>query len=371
MAELLSLATALPAYRLSAADTKEQVAAALPANLAARVSRMVDATGNDTRFGVMPLQELRRLDTLEARNQHYLLHARQLGEQVARSAIRDAGLRPEHITAIIGVSSTGYLMPTLETHLLECLRLPPSCRRVPLTQLGCAGGAAGLALAAELSIAAPSRVLVVSVELPSLSFPSIEPSPTDLIAALQFGDGAAAAVVATGTTTGGPEVLASRGVVFPNTIDRDGVRLTAGGLRLMRPRGLAEILRQELAGEVDSFLAEAGCEREAIDFWVVHPRNPELLDAVDSSLQLPDSALTASRNIWRRTGNLISAAVFHVLDELREVAPPPPGQLGIMIAFGAGFACELLLLRSDGWLSTPKVDRYAAAYAEAGLAERP
>lgn len=361
MAELLSVATALPEHCISATETKRHLAGALLAGAAARMARMVDAAGNQTRYGVLPLDQLRRLETVEARNQLYMQHAVQLGEVVARDALRAAGLAPQAISAIIGVSSTGYLMPTLETHLLERLRLAPACRRLPLTQLGCAGGAAGLALAAQLSAAAPAaRVLIVSVELPSLSFPSAEPSPTDVIAAMQFGDGAAAAVVASGATDRGPEVLAVGSVVFPDTIERDGVHLTTGGLRLIRPRGLAEILSRNLGDEVDRFLAEHGMARGDIAFWVVHPRNPELLDAAAASLRLSETAIDASRAVWRRAGNLISSAVFHVLDELRTSAPPADGALGMMVAFGAGFGCEMVLMRSRGWLSGDRADHVAA-----------
>jgi alkylresorcinol/alkylpyrone synthase len=361
MAELLSVATALPQHCISAADTQRYVAGALSAAAGSRMARMVGAAGNRTRFGVLPLDQLRRLETVEARDQLYMQHAVQLGEVVGRDALRAAGLAPDAISAIIGVSSTGYLMPTLETHLLERLRLAPACRRLPLTQLGCAGGAAGLALAAHLCAAAPAaKVLVVSVELPSLSFPSAEPSPTDVIAAMQFGDGAAAAVVASGATERGPQVLAAGSVVFPGTIERDGVHLTTGGLRLMRPRGLAEILRRNLGDEVDRFLAGHGRARSDIAFWVVHPRNPELLDAAAAALCLWDTAVDASRAVWRRTGNLISSAVFHVLDELRTSAPPADGALGMMVAFGAGFGCEMVLMRSHGWLSGDQTDHAAA-----------
>ena len=352
MAELLSVATALPEHCVSASETKRHLAAMLPAGAASRYTRMVDGGGNQTRYAVLPPDQLRRQCSLEARNQAYRHHAVRLGEAVAREALERAALAPDQVSAIIGVSSTGYLMPTLETYLFERLQLSPSCRRVPLTQLGCAGGAAGLALAAELCDAAASaRVLVVSVELPSVSFPAAEPSPTDIVAAMQFGDGAAAAVVSGGASARGPQVLATGSVVFPGTIDRDGVHLTADGLRLMRPRGLADILRHRLGDAVDQLLARCGLARGDIGFWAIHPRNPDLIDAAAAGLALPDAALTPSRAVWRRTGNLISAALFHVLRELQTAAPPADGAPGMMIAFGAGFGCEMVLLRSAGWLS--------------------
>ena len=351
MAELLTIATAMGEHAITAADTRLHLLATLPPNAASRFAQMFDASANEMRHFVLPLDQVRQLDTLEARNREYMRHALRLGDAVGREALRNAGVTADEITAIIGVSSTGYLMPTLETHLIERLGLSPRCRRVPLTQLGCAGGVASLALAAAFTADATSKVLVVAVELPSLSFPTIEPSPSDIVASMQFGDGAAAAVVSADHGTRGPTVLASGSVVFPETIDCDGVHLTTTGLRLMRPRGLAAILRRHLGEAVEQFLARHNVAVSEIGFWIVHPRNPELLSAAASSLRLDDAALTASREVWRRSGNIISAAVFHVLDELCVSAPPNAGTLGVMVAFGAGFSCEMVLLRAAGWLS--------------------
>jgi len=350
MAELLSVSTAVPEHCISAADTKRDLARTLAGSTAARFARMVDASGNETRYFVVPLDQVRRVGTLEDRNRAYKQHAVRLGEAVARDALHRAGVAPDDIATIIGVSSTGYLMPTLETHLIERLRLSPNCRRVPITQLGCAGGGAGLAVAGALSRSTASKVLLVSVELPSLSFPAAEPTPSDVVASTQFGDGAAAVVVSDGDAARGPAVLATGSVVFPETIDRDGVVLTTAGLRLMRPRGLAEILRRYLDDAVQGFLAGQGLTRADVAFWIVHPRNPELLDAAASSLHLSETALAPSRTVWRRRGNVISSAVFHVLEELRDAAAPPPGALGMLVAFGAGFSCEMVLLRAAGWL---------------------
>jgi alkylresorcinol/alkylpyrone synthase len=313
---------------------------------------MVEMSQNQTRYAVLPLDQLRRLDTLETRNAAYGEHAVRLGEHVAREALSTAKVRADEITAIIGVSSTGHLMPTLETHLIHRLRLSATCRRVPLTQLGCAGGAASLGLAAALSDGdSNSKVLVVSVELPSLSFPTIEPSPSDIVASTQFGDGAAAAIVAHGSAGRGPTILASTSALFPGTVQDDGVRSTAAGLRLTRPRRLAETLRREVGDAVDQFLARHQLVRSDIGFWTIHPRNPELLTAAAASLDLPDGALTASRTVWQRAGNLISAAVFHVLQETSVSTPAEPGTLGMVIAYGAGFGCEVVLLQARGWLA--------------------
>jgi alkylresorcinol/alkylpyrone synthase len=59
--------------------------------------------------------------------------------------------------------------------------------------------------------------------------------------------------------------------------------------------------------------------------------------------------LTApSWTVLRRYGNLSSATVLFILDELCAGAAPPVGSYGLLTAFGPGFACELSLLRWEG-----------------------
>jgi predicted naringenin-chalcone synthase len=44
--------------------------------------------------------------------------------------------------------------------------------------------------------------------------------------------------------------------------------------------------------------------------------------------------------------------VFFVLNRIQQSTPPKPGDLGVMLAFGPGLTCEMVLLRAGGWLSS-------------------
>src|SRR5262249_56237090 len=94
------------------------------------------------------------------------------------------------------VSRTGTATPSLDARLSLALGCRPECRRTPLWGLGCAGGAAGLARARDLALADPNaRVLLVAVELCSLTFRHEDLDKRNLVATSLFADGAAAAVV--------------------------------------------------------------------------------------------------------------------------------------------------------------------------------
>ena len=72
---------------------------------------------------------------------------------------------------------------------------------------------------------------------------------------------------------------------------------------------------------------------------------PEVIDAIQKSLKLPDGAVEMSRRSLAEVGNLSSASVLHVLEKSIGTGPPPPGSAGLMIGLGPGVSVELVLLQ--------------------------
>jgi alkylresorcinol/alkylpyrone synthase len=348
--EIVRVETALPPHRLTAAETKRHLAGYLPPRAAERYGRIADATRIRERFTAMPVPDLLRLRTIQERNDAYVPCARELGADVAERALADEPL--ETVTTIVSVSCTGYMLPSLDAHLLGRLGLSPATRRVPITELGCSAGVGAVGLAAELlARPSPSRVLVLSVELSSFGAQLAEPSTTDMFANLLFSDGAAAAIVSATVHGRGPEIVATHTALWPDSTDQLGMRLTDGGFRLVLSPFLPRLIQTRLRTLVDEFLARNSVALDDVAFWVVHPGGPKILDAVAASLRLSDRDLAATWETWEASGNLSSATVFFILRRLANSTPPRPGTLGLMLAFGPGVSCEIVLLRAGGWLS--------------------
>jgi alkylresorcinol/alkylpyrone synthase len=66
---------------------------------------------------------------------------------------------------------------------------------------------------------------------------------------------------------------------------------------------------------------------------------------VEDSLELAPDALKLSWECLRQVGNLSSASVLVVLQEVLEHHRGKPGTYSILAAMGPGFCSELLLLR--------------------------
>jgi alkylresorcinol/alkylpyrone synthase len=207
-------------------------------------------------------------------------------------------------------------------------------------------GAAAISRAADYVRAYPDQTaLVLSVELCSLTLQREDVSMANLISAGLFGDGAAAVIVA-GAECGlpGPQILATRSVFYPDTEEMMGWDISEKGFRIVLSREIPDLVRKNLAHDLDDFLAGRGLTRADIGNWVLHTGGPKILEATADALGLKNGQLDVSWDCLRRTGNLSSASVLVVLEEVMKNRRPEPGTLGLLAAMGPGFCAEFVLL---------------------------
>lgn len=297
----------------------------------------------------LPLEEYDRLETWGQANDAWIRVGEEVGAQAIREALSAAGLEVGDVDAIVFVSVTGISTPSLDARLVNRLGLPAHVRRVPIFGLGCVAGAAGVARAADLLRGRPGEAAVLlSVELCSLTLQREDLSVPNLIATGLFGDGAAAAVIVGDERPAcGPRIVATRSVFYPGSEHVMGWSISESGFRIVLSPDVPAVVMARLPGDVDAFLAAQGLTRGDISFWVSHPGGPKVLEAMQRALELDDPALEASWRSLREAGNLSSASILLVLEDVMRGGAPSPGAYGLMIAMGPGFCSELVLLRWD------------------------
>lgn len=238
------------------------------------------------------------------------------------------------VTHLVVASCTGFIAPGIDQIIARRLGLSDQVERVLIGFMGCYAGAVALRTAGHLARSDPSaRVLVVTVELSSLHLqPADEIEP--LLAMLQFGDGAAAAIVSndgSGLSIGeGLSVaLEESDELITWTIGDTGFAMHLSGAV---PGRLAEALSNP---ELVRRIAGAG-EISDIEAWAVHAGGRSILDSVERALALPASSLDASRDVLRDFGNMSSATLLFALASIMEDRPAE----GVALAFGPGLALE-------------------------------
>jgi alkylresorcinol/alkylpyrone synthase len=351
MGRICSTAVAVPSYRLDRETYKKycmMVFSTPPQQRAAR--RIIDNTRIDARYLVHPPERILQPRPLAEKSADYAATARQLGEHVCRRALDRAHVAADAVDLFVTTSCTGVMIPSVDAYLLEQMRLRRDCVRLPITELGCAAGAAALARAREHVLAYPTHTaLVLSVELPSLTFQKEDLSMTNLVAASIFGDGAAACVVRGpeapgGAPRSGPVLVDSMCHLYPESQYLMGFELKDGGFHIVLDRDVPHALKGRVRPLVEQLCARNGVTVDDLAFCALHPGGRRILEDLDADLGL--SGLTEpSWNVLRDYGNLSSATVLFVLDEVLRRQAPPAGSYGLLAAFGPGFSAELSLMR--------------------------
>jgi len=102
---------------------------------------IVDNAQVHKRHAIFPITYTVEPRALEKTNQEYMEHAIKLGREAAEKCLERAGLIAEDIDLIITVSCTGFMIPSLDAHLINLMGFRADVRRMPFTELGCAAGA--------------------------------------------------------------------------------------------------------------------------------------------------------------------------------------------------------------------------------------
>ncbi len=268
-----------------------------------------------------------------ARMALYAEHAPELALAAIASLAQQAPLGA--ISHLVVASCTGFVAPGIDQIIARRLALAPSVERVLIGFMGCYAAVSALRTARHIIRSEPAaRVLVVCVELSTLHLqdtPDIEP----LLAMLQFGDGAAAALV---TGTPGGLLL---GVPFATTLPESGALIRWD----ITDTGFAMHLSGAVPARIAAGLADPDFARAAtgnrapaeIDGWAVHAGGRSILDAVEQALALPPDRLASARAVLADYGNMSSATLMFVLAAMLR---GPRIDNGVALAFGPGLAAE-------------------------------
>ncbi len=269
--------------------------------------------------------------TTAERMARYAVDAPPLAERAARSALDDAGLESEQITHVIPASCTGFFAPGLDAELIQRLNLRRDVQRVQVGFMGCHAAFNALGAASQIVTAnAKARVLVCCVELCSLHL-AYGKDPGKMIANALFADGAAAMVLGASTQSDESpwQLRAFSSFLVPDTSDAMSWTIGDHGFEMTLSAGVPAMIRQNLRGWAERFLAENRLTLDQITHWAIHPGGPKILAAVAESLNLSAEQMQPSREVLAEHGNMSSATVPYILERFSN-------QSGTCMAIGLG-----------------------------------
>jgi alkylresorcinol/alkylpyrone synthase len=340
---VLAVATAVPQHKLEQRAVAD-AARHIYARAFARYPKLADVfvnAGIECRYSARPLEWLTAPHDLAERTNAYVESATELFTRTARAALDRAGISPRDVDVIVTVSSTGIATPTIEARVAPEMGFRPSMMRVPVFGRGCAGGVSGLTLGARLARAEPGEViLVVVVELCTLTGRADRGTKADVISSALFGDGAAAAVLRAGSDAAALRVGAAAEHTWPRTLDIMGWVIDPVGFRVMLSRSLPRFVEQRMAAPVRRFIKAARLQGPQL---ICHPGGAKVLDAIEVALELQKGTLRDEREVLRGYGNMSAPTVLFVLE--RAIRRSLRGS-ALLSALGPGFSANFLALEA-------------------------
>jgi alkylresorcinol/alkylpyrone synthase len=270
---------------------------------------------------------------------------RLIGAEAARKALDQAGLAPEEIDGLVVNTCTGYLCPGLSSYVAEDIGLRTDIRFMDLMGMGCGAAVPNWeAAAGMLALSACGPVLSLSVEVCTATI-FLGPEPDLIISNSIFGDGAAAAVLDGQDSTGQLcRIVGFSSALHPRHREDLRYRSVGGRLRNSLSRRVPAIGARTAKEAAHTLLKRHGRTQEDIRWWAVHAGGSVVLDQIEKVLGLQGDELRFSREVLRQCGNMSSPTLLFALDKILTDGRPAPGDLGLLIGFGAGFSAFAALV---------------------------
>lgn len=362
MADIMSIATALPQHAMSQSATARAIgdltiesadrartrlsqAIFRRTRIASRHSVLLEAGADEpTQSFYAPADGANDAGpATSARMQRYTQLALPLAAQASARALQRAGFGPEQVRQVVVVTCTGFYSPGIDVGLIERLNLHPGVGRSIIGFMGCHGAFNGLRVASALAgEAGGGPVLMCAVELCSLHF-AYGWDVGKVMSNALFADGAAAAVLGPiGHEPAATIRLTGAGTtIVPDSAHAMTWRIGDHGFEMTLSQDVPDLIRENLRPWIDAWLAGHGLSVGRVGAWAVHPGGPAILEAAAEALGIENGALADSAAVLRDCGNMSSPTILFILERLlRRQAPRPIVALG----FGPGLVVEAMLL---------------------------
>lgn len=264
-----------------------------------------------------------------------------VAEAAARAALENAGTDAGELDGIICTTIRGdYFTPSLACVIQE--RLGARCPAFDINA-ACTGFLYALDVAAGFfARKRTKKILVVSCENMSKLL-----DWSDRSTCVLFGDGAGAVVLSEGDGLLSIRVSAqgNRKIMFIPNVSGDSPFNRAPrpkSVLTMQGHDVYKFAVGEMVAQLEGAVRDAGLEQKDVTWVLPHQANLRIIDAAKKRLEIPEERYCCNIAHY---GNISSAAIPILMDELNRKDTFRTGDILAMVAFGGGLTSGACVLR--------------------------
>ncbi|KAJ1407281.1 Thiolase-like [Sesbania bispinosa] len=279
--------------------------------------------------------------SLDERQDMVVVEVPRLGKEAATKAIKEWGQPKSKITHLIFCTTSGVDMPGADYQLTKLLGLRPSVmKRYMMYQQGC--------LPVARCFVWPKTWLRTTKVLVCLwfvqrSLQSHFVAPVTLISialsvklCLEMGS-----------------CMWTAQTILPDSEGAIDGHLREVGLTFHLLKDVPGLISKNIEKALVEAFQPLGISDYNSIFWIAHPGGPAILDQVETKLSLKPEKMEATRHVLSEYGNMSSACVLFILDEMRRksiengLGTTGEGlEWGVLFGFGPGLTVETVVLHS-------------------------
>lgn len=348
MTRIIHMESLAPKYRFS---TDEIIEAAdslwlknVPEDIRRKAIKIFKGSNIEYRRSVVPLDIAFGDMSFEEKNNIYKNEMIEYGTELLKNAIEKSGIKPTDIDYLITTSCTGFMIPSVDAYLVNALGLRGDVVRLPVTEMGCAGGTSGLIYANEFLKANPNKTAVLlTMEIPSVTFQKNDLSAENLVSTAIFSDGFSCAILKGGEGPGA-HILDTDMYHFHKGTHLMGFNLTNTGLKIVLDKDVPTTIEGNFEKIFLPFLERNHVNITEVDHYMFHPGGKKIINMVEKYISHYDKNIEESKWVLENMGNMSSATILHIYDRVTKSRDIKPGDRGYMLAFGPGFMAQSILV---------------------------
>ncbi len=283
------------------------------------------------------------------RNDIYFKEAYDLCTQAMNKCFEENNISPQEIDDLIIVSCTGVNIPGLDILLAKKFEMRSDLQRTSILFMGCYAAFPALRKANEFTHFKPnSKSMIVCVELCTLHF-QYNPSIESVVSTSLFADGCSVAIIESGDNKNNvlnPLIIDTHVHTQYDTTEHMAFTLTDEGFEMNLSAYVPDILKTNSEKFVNELLIKNNLKKEDIKYWLIHPGGLKIINYLQKALDLSEEQVKYSKKVLNDYGNMSSATIMFVLNELLNDNVVKSGDKAVMMAFGPGLTMESALI---GW----------------------
>lgn len=347
MTKVLGTATLRPNFKYSSEEIIEAADKYWLSNVDERTRRIAlkifKGAQIDSRCSVLPLETVFGDLSFEETNNIYIESMIDLGCKVLTKALEDCNIAPTEIDYLITTSCTGFMIPSVDAYMVNKLGMRKDIVRLPVTEMGCAGGTSGLIYAHQFLKANPGKkVALVSVETPSVTFQKNDLSMENLVSTAIFADGASCVILGD-TDELAPAIMDTEMYHFDNATHLMGYQLRNTGLKIVLDKEVPNEIKEHFPSILLPFLKKHDLTPQDIEHYMFHPGGKKIINMVENYISEFNKDISDSKDVLKTFGNMSSSTILYILDRFMK-KEANKGDKGYMLAFGPGFMAQSILL---------------------------